>query len=91
MGEGKRPQGHEGGGKRRRGGDDSEGWSGESGSSDVTSDAESEEVKEEPTQLMALPWGTQESGARGLRVGERAGRSGDRKVTSGTAGPCTHP
>ena len=66
-------------------GDDGEGWSGESRSSDVTSDAESEEVKEEPTQMTASPWGTQESGARRIRVGARAGGSGGGKSTSGTA------
>ena len=41
------------------GGDDSEGWSRESGSSDATSDAESEEAEEEHAPLMASPWGTQ--------------------------------
>ena len=51
----------------------------------MTSDAESEEGKEEPALLTALPWGTQESGARGLRMGARAGRSGGGKATSGTA------
>ena len=54
-------------------------------SSDVTSDAESEEVKEEPTQLTASPWGMQESGARRIRVGARAGGSGGGKATSRTA------
>ena len=67
------------------GGDDSEGWSWESGSSDGTSEAESEEGKEEPAPLAASPWGTQESGARGLWVGARAGGSGGGKATSGTA------
>ena len=66
-------------------GDDSEGWSGESGSSDTTSDAESEEGEEEHAPLTASPWDTQESGARGLHVGARAGGSGGGKVTSGTA------
>ena len=56
-----------------------------SGSSEVTSDAESEEAEEEPAPLTASPWGTQESGARRLRVGVRAGGSGGRNVTSGTA------
>ena len=66
MGEGERPLGHEGGGKRRRrGGGDSEGCIGESGSSNVTSDAESEDAEEEPALLMALPRGAQESGASG--------------------------
>ena len=41
----------------------------------------SEEVKEEPDPLTALPRGTQESGASGLRMGARAGG----KATSGTA------
>ena len=86
MGEGERPQGHEGGGKRRhRGGDGSEGWSGESGISNTKSDAESEEGEEKHAPLTALPWGTQESGARGLRVGARAGGSGGGKDTSSTA------
>ena len=40
---------------------------------------------EEHAPLTALPWGTQESGARRLRVGERAGGSGGRKGTSETA------
>ena len=74
--------------KVERGGvgeDDSEGWSGESGSSDTTSDAESEKGEEEPAPLMASPWDTQESEARGLRVGERAGGNSSGKVTSGTA------
>ena len=44
-------------------------------------DAETEEDEEGHDMLTALPWGTQESGARGLRMGVRAG--GD--VTSGTA------
>ena len=48
------------------GGDDSEGWSGESGSSDATSDAELEEGEEKHAPLTVLPWGTQEIGARGL-------------------------
>ena len=67
------------------GGDDSEGWSGESGGGDASSDVETEEDEGDHAPLKASPWGTQESGARGLRVGERAGRSGGRKVTSGTA------
>ena len=61
------------------------GWSRESGSSDATSDAESEEGKEEHAPLTASPWGTQESRARGLRVGARSSGSGGGKVTSGTA------
>ena len=48
-------------------------------------DAESEECEEEPAPLTASPWGMQESGARGLWVVWRAGGSGGRKVTSGTA------
>ena len=66
-------------------GDDSEGWSGGGGSSDVTLDAESEEAKEEPDPLTASPWGMQEIRASGLRRGARAGGSGSRKSTSGTA------
>ena len=72
-------------GRGGAGRDDSEGWSGTSGSSDATSDAESEEVEEEPALLTASPWGTQESGASRLRVGARAGGSGGGKATSGTA------
>ena len=74
-------------GRGGAGGDDSEVWSGESGSSNATSDAESEseEAEEEPAPLKASPWGTQESGASGLRMGARAGGSGGRKATSGTA------
>ena len=67
------------------GGDDREGWSGERGSSDATFDTELELGKEEPALLTASPWDAQESGARGLRRGGRAGGSGSRKVTSGTA------
>ena len=63
-------------------GDDSEGWSRKSGISDRTSDAESEEGEEEPASLTESPWGTQESGERGLRVGARAGGSGGGKATS---------
>ena len=48
-------------------------------------DAGSEEGEEEHALLTALPWGTQESGARRLRVGTRASRSGGGNVTSGTA------
>ena len=72
-------------GKGGTGGDDSEGWSGESGSSNATSDAELEEGEEKHAPLTASPWGTQESGARGLRVGERAGGSSGMKCTAGTA------
>ena len=67
------------------GGDDSKVWSGESRRSDATSDAESEEVDEEPAPLTASPWGTQESRASGLRMGARADGSGGGKATSGTA------
>ena len=35
--------------------------------------------------LTASPWGTQESGARGLRVDARAGGSDSRKAPSATA------
>ena len=72
-------------GRGDAGGDNSKGCIGESGSSDKTSDAESEEGKEEPALLTASPWGTQESGERGLWVGGRSGRSGGKKTTSGTA------
>ena len=72
-------------GRGGAGGDDSEGWSGESGSSDRKSDMESEEGKEEHAPLTASPWGTKESGARGLRVAARAGGAGGGKATSGTA------
>ena len=72
-------------GRGGAGGDDSEGLSREGGSSDDTSDVEPEEGEEEPAPLTALPWGTQESGASGLRGGARDGGSGGGKVTSGTA------
>ena len=84
MGGGEQPQGYEGDGGGGVGAK-SEGWSGDSGGSDATSDAGLEEDKEEHAPLTASIWGTQEIGARGLRVGARAGGSGDRKVTSGTA------
>ena len=51
----------------------------------MTSDAESEEAEEEPAPLTASSWGTQESGASGLRMGAWASGSGGGKVTSGTA------
>ena len=54
----------------------SEGWSGESRGNDAASDSGTEEEEGEHAPLMALPWGTQESGVRGLRVGARAGGSG---------------
>ena len=72
-------------GEEARGGDESKGWSRESGSSDVTSDVELEEAAEEPAPLTALPWGTQESGTSRLRMGTQAGGSGGGKATSGTA------
>ena len=53
-------------GRGGAGGDDSKEWSGESGSSDAKSYAESEEGKEEHAPLTASPWGMQESGARGI-------------------------
>ena len=59
-----------------------EGWS---GGSDTTSDAETEEDDWGHTPLTASPWGTQESGARGLRGDARAGGSDGRNVTSATA------
>ena len=49
-----------------------------------TSDEESEEGEEEHAPLTASPWGTQESGASGLREGVGAGGSGGGKATSGT-------
>ena len=67
------------------GGDNSKGWSGESRISNATSDAELEGGEEEHAPLTASPWGTQEIGARRLRVGARSGGSGGGKVTSGTA------
>ena len=84
MGGYERMQGHEGGGGGD-GGDGSVGWSGESGGSNTTLDAESEEGEEKHASLTASPWGMQESGARGLWGGARAGGSGGGKATSGTA------
>ena len=72
-------------GRGGAGKEESKGWRGESKSSDEISDAESEKGEEEPALLTASPWGTQESGACGLRVGARAGGSGGEKATSGTA------
>ena len=72
-------------GRGGAGGDNSEIWSGESGSIDATSDAESEEAGEEPALLTASSWSTQESGASGLRMGARADGSGSGNATSGTA------
>ena len=85
MGGGEWTQVNEGGGEGGAGGDESEGWSGESGGSGTKSDVELEEGAEEHAPMTASPWGTQESGACGLRVGTRAGGSGGGKVTSGTA------
>ena len=64
-----------GGGAR---GAESEGWSGNSRESDA-------KLEEEHALLATSPWVTQESGARGLRGGARAGGSGGGNVTSGTA------
>ena len=72
-------------GRGGAGGDDSEGWSRESGSNNMTSDAESEESEEKSVPLTASPRGTQESGASGLRMGARAGGSGGGKATYRTA------
>ena len=82
MGGGERPHGHEGGGG---GGGKSKGWSGDSGGSESTLETGSEEEEEDHVPLTASPWGTQESGARGLQVGARAGGSVSGKVTSGKA------
>ena len=57
----------------------SEGWIGESGGSDATSDVGTEEDDREHVPLTTLPWGTQEIGARGLRGDARAGGSDGRK------------
>ena len=62
-----------------------EGWSGESGGSNATSDVEKEEDEGRHALLMATPWGTQESGGRGIRGDARADRSDDGKGTSATA------
>ena len=43
------------------------------------------ETRESRDTLTASPWGTQESGARGLRVDAQAGGSEGRKAPSGTA------
>ena len=69
-----------------RGGDggeaESEGWS---RGSDDASDVKTEEEGWGHTPLTALPWGMQESGARGLRMDARAGGSDGRKASSATA------
>ena len=62
---------------------ESEGWS---GGNDNALDTETEEEVWGHAPVTASPWGTQESGARGLRVDVRAGRSDGRKVPSATAG-----
>ena len=52
-----------------RGGEEeagSKGWSRESGGSDATSDAETEEEEGDHVRLTASPWDTQESGERGI-------------------------
>ena len=56
-----------------------------SGGSDATSDVETEEDEWVHAPMMASPWGTQESGARGLRVDAQAGGSNDRKSPSAKA------
>ena len=61
---------------------ESEVWSGRS---DDASDAETEEEGWGHNMLTASPWGTQESGARGLRVVARAGGSNGRRPPSATA------
>ena len=85
-GRGERPKWPGGGVEERRSGEggeaESEGWS---GGSDDTSEAETEEEGWGHVTLTALPWGTQESWARGLRVDAWAGRSDDQKAPSGTA------
>ena len=60
----------------------SEVWSRESGDA---LDAESEEGGRGHATLTALPWGTQEIGARGKGVDAQAGGSDGRKVPSETA------
>ena len=60
---------------------ESEGWS---GGSDNTLDAETEEEGWGHATLTVSPWGTQERGARGLRVDARVGRSDGQKAPSAT-------
>ena len=80
MGREERPQGPEGGGERGRGGEAKrEGWSGRS---DATLDSETEEDDWGHALLTSSSRGTQESGARGLRVVARDGRSDGQNVTS---------
>ena len=70
-------------GRGREGGESkSEDWSG--GSND-TLDAETEEDGWGNVPLTASPWGTQESGVRGLRGDARVSGSDGLKVTSATA------
>ena len=81
-GGGERPQGPAGEEEERnRGGGGSEGWSGRS---DDESDAETAEEGWGHDMLTALPWGTKEKGARGLRVDARAGGSDGQKSPSAT-------
>ena len=72
----------------RRGGEgetESEGWIRESGESDATLDAETEEEEGDHAPLAAFPWGMQESGERGTQGDARAGGSDGGKDTSATA------
>ena len=70
-------------GRSGKGGEaESEGWSRRS---DGTSDEEIEEEGWGHETLTTSPWGTQESGERGLQVDARAGRSDGRKPPSVTA------
>ena len=71
-------------GIRREGEARSAGWSGERGGSGATWDMEMEGVEGDHATLTASPWGTQESGARGLQVDVRAGRRDGGKVSSAT-------
>ena len=75
---GSREEGRSGTGE----GAESTGWS---GGSDDTSDVETEEEGWVHDTLTELPWGTQENGARGLRVDALAGGSEGRKSPSATA------
>ena len=56
-----------------------------SGGSDDASDPETEERGWGHATLTAASWGTEEIGARGLRVDARAGGSDGRKAPSATA------
>ena len=53
--------------------------------SDDSLAAETEEEGWGHAPLMTLPWGTQESGARGLQVNAQACRSDGQKAPSATA------